>query len=370
MYIHDGQWLIEAAEIYQKVEELKIGKGALSVLPPAPDKASIIQPKEGQEETKLLDKCIRILANPDKVLYLHYNIADGVVSRSALAKSEILPETWVTISGTSDPYSISIRSEAEIKFLVGDVLSTNNLWGSQEFGSDMSTQGALTLMAVLDHVRRSWMISALNHVEPIGMFSLEDIRERLVDSQNEDFRWTLHFTEKHIPIPVKEMDFLDDLRPAMQELIDAGLVEEIDEEGDLFDITKEGEYLAEIERQAASRMVLSRVNQISEGEITYDIFTFIRGPLDLILYLLSGGNASFGALQPYDAEVIISEILDPSIKEDLQEIGVEGTPEREAEAKPEPEMAPEGARASFCSQCGNPVGPEALFCQNCGSKLG
>lgn len=388
MYTHDDQWIITAADASARLLEINGIRGILDVLP-KPDEnmvdSQVELPKETQGE--LFDTCLKVLANPNQTIYLHYNIADNLVSRSVLAASDLLPGIWVSLVGSADPYQISIRSEPELYFLMGDVLSVNNLLGSNEIGNHISTEAVLILMAILDHIKRAWMISALNHSEPITMFNLEDIRERLLDSENEDFRWTLLFAEKHLPFPIKEMGLIDNLEPVFLELVRTGLIEPVNEEATIFDLTKIGEFLAEVDRQAASQLILSH-SYVLEGEegTAYDIFTFTRGTFDLLLYTLSGARASFVTIQPEELNIILRRIFAmPYETEDGEETAAGDEMETEYEIEAGAGAEAEGKAVSedvtetgnkveaegelYCPNCKTKITDKDMFCRNCGLKL-
>lgn len=356
MYTHEGQWIVSADYLKQRLIEIQGTQGALNVLPTNPNPAQDIP----AENNPLLDTSIQILANPSKVLYLHYNIADSSVSRSSLASSDQMPGVWVTLSGSGDPYQISLRSEPELLYLIKDVLAVNKLNPVEDLGFDLSSQGALLFMAFLDLNRRQWLSSLLEHREALEIFSRAALEETLANSANNDYRWTLLFTEKQIPLALTDMDLMANLEPALTELLQLGLIEALDENNHTFELTKQGRYLAEIEKQAISKMVLSRLQVLEDQSIGQDIFTLVRGPFDLLLYLLSGANGSLATLNPYELEDILRLVLDID-----QRYGEEEDLNLEVETQDRFQSP----ALKNCPKCQNPAKEEDTYCRFCGNKL-
>ena len=284
--VNKEEWIVTAAELNQRFEGLSAERGVLDVLP-KPQAGSLLYGNYSGQTDDLFDRAVKVLANPKQVITINYTLADTVVGRPTLATSDLLPGVWVTLTNTCDPYQISLRSEPEIKFWLGDILAASSTVVTNQLGTDLSTAGLLTFLAALEHTKRSWMISALNHLEPITAFGIKDIEEQLSSAKADDFRWVLNLTDKLIPFPIAEMPFKDDLIPCVEELIGAELIEPLNNEKTLFELTTQGRFFSECNRLAASKLVLASSIFVSEEVgIAHDVFVFVRGPLDLIVYLM------------------------------------------------------------------------------------
>ena len=429
MYIHEEEWIITAAEMDALLKKNRWERGLLDVLPkvrpagtgeagtlPLPGLEQGQERERGQElaaspdgedRGQLLEACVRVLAKPGRAVRLHYNVADSTVSRCVVATSEILPGIWVSLAGSADPYRLSMRSDPELRFLISDVLSAAAGIRPTKIGCDFSTEAALTFMAILDQTRRSWLVSQLRHLEPVSLFSLEDVRNRLAEGSIEDFRWTLPLTEKLLPIPIREMTVVEDPRPALLELIEAGLIEPVNEDASIFDLTQPGRLLAEGDRQAASRLVLSQSFLLPEAAIAHDVMLLTRTPSDLLLILMSGEQASLSTLLPGDlsalleqvfaAPLIVEEpaaapeapeapepIVDQAAKPIPQAVAADMTAAAAASAPPAASVqpaapaqpavsvqpaAPAPPVRRFCTRCGSPLAEGARFCGKCGNKV-
>ncbi|NCC75855.1 MAG: hypothetical protein EOM08_05415 [Clostridia bacterium] len=319
MQFHQDEWIITFAEMDAIIEKAGLQRGSLDVLPPLVTASGLTAPltdgqeqqplSEGENHRQLLEACLSVLANPKRVVRLHYTVADSTISRSILATSDVLPGIWVSLAGSTDPFRLSLRSDPELRFLVHDILAAETAVHPTQIGCDFSTAAALVLLAALDQARRSWLVSLLRHLEPVSLFSLQDIKDRLAESAIEDFRWVLPLVEKLLPIPVRELFVSEDPRSALLELVEAGLIEPVNEEATVYDWTEAGRVLADGDRQAASRLVLSQSFHLPEGEIAHDVVSLIRTPLDLFLFLMSGAEASMSTLLPGDLAALLEQIF-------------------------------------------------------------
>lgn len=305
MQIENGEWKLTPDELTRAFALAGGSSGPLSLIPiPGEDASTAPDPRIDltEEQRTLFDLCLQVLGNPDQVLRMHYSLGDTRVSRSAMAESTQHPGTCVTLAQAGTNLRVSLRSPLELRMLVYDVLSVDNALLPTKLGCDLSTEAAATFLALLDQYRRSWMLSLLHHASPDVPLKLADVRERLQKAGMEDFRWSLNLTDKLLPIPVSDLKVAGDPGPALSELEEVGLVEALNGEKTLFEFTEAGEALAEGNKQAASRMVISRTTLSEEQEPLCDVFVLTRTPFDLFLILMSGGDASLSTLLPGDME--------------------------------------------------------------------
>lgn len=338
MQAHNDHWLISSSELAAHFAQNEGSRGKLFVFPETERTTEAGKVAESslseldKDQRALFDTCIDIMNNPAKVVHLHYNIADTRVSRSVVTASSELPGLWVTLGGSTDPLRLSTRSEGELRLLVTNVLSALQAdVRSTLLGCDLSTGAAIVFLAVLDQVRRSFLISMVRHLEPITVFSVEDIIDRLNEAGEEDFRWALSFVDKLLPIPVKEWNVVNDPRPALLELVQAEIIEAIDEDGNSFGLTEAGLLLAETYRMAESRVVMLSTYLTPEENMIQEVFFLFRSAIDLFLVQMSGAEASLVSMLPADLEKLLRYIFALPVIDDEsrteQSAQEEGAPE-------------------------------------------
>jgi hypothetical protein len=328
MLTHDEDWLIDSSELTKQLNNSGKIRGPLCFLPDkersitkdeADDVPNDILSGLNEDQRVLFDACLTTISNPVKVVQLDYNIVDVRVSHSVLSVSSELPGLWVTLGGLVDPLRLSTRSGEELRLLVSRVLSalSANVRATM-LGCDLSTEAALVFIAVLDHYRRSFLISMVQHIEPITIFSAEDIIDRLNESEEGDFRWALSFVNKLLPIPVKEWSVAKDPRPALLELVQAEIIKAVDDGGTSFDLTEAGLLLAETNRMAESRVVMLTAYLTPEEDLIQEVFFLFRSAIDLFLVQMSGAEASLVSMLPADLEKLLHYIFAiPKLQEKL-----------------------------------------------------
>ncbi len=333
MKIENGEWILTPSELAACFKETGNTPGELSLIPKSEeeiDRAKIAEERSTQTEEQLaiLDKCLKVLGDPHQIVLMHYNLADTTVSRSTLATSEELPGAWVTLAQTGKTMRLSFRSQLEIRNLIFEVLAADNTVRPTKMACDLSTAGALTFLALLDQYRRSWLISLIKHLEPVNLFTIEDIKERLNEAEVEDFRWSLPFTDKLLPIPIKEMAVAQDPRPGLLELVEAGIIEPVNEEATAFDITEAGQVFIDGNNQAACRLVLTQTYHTEEGEPAHDVFLLTRTSFDLFMVTMGGAEASLTTLLPGDLDLLVRHVFlmadsaeNDAEDEELEEVG-------------------------------------------------
>ncbi len=326
MLAHNEDWLINSSELAAHFTKNESSRGKLFIFPKAESTAEAGNVADSTlsalnaDQRAIFDTCLKVMNNPVKVVHLHYNIADTRVSRSVLTTSTEYPDFWVSLGGSTDPLRLSTRSDGELRLLVTNVLSALQAdIRATLLGCDLSTEAAIVFLAVLDQIRRSFLISMVRHLEPITIFSVDDIIDRLNESGEEDFRWALTFVDKLLPIPIKEWNVVKDPRPALLELVQAEIIEAIDEDGSSFGLTEAGYLLAETYRMAESRVVILTTYLTPDEEMIQEVFFLYRSAIDLILVQMSGAEASLVTMLPADLEKLLRYIFAvPFIDEDSE----------------------------------------------------
>lgn len=326
MQAHNEDWLINSSELAAHFAKNKSSRGKLFAFPEFDSTAEAVKMAEsalselGEDQRVIFDTCLKVMNNPNKVVHLHYNIADTRVSRSVVTASSEYPGLWVMLGGSNEPFRLSTRSEGELRLLVTNILSALQAEvRSTLLGCDLSTEAAIVFLAVLDQIRRSFLISLVRHLEPLAVFSLEDIIDRLNEAEKEDYRWALSFVDKLLPIPIKEWGVVKEPRPALLELIQAGIIEAIDEEGKSFGLTEAGCLLAETYRMAVSQVLMLTTFLTPEEEMVQEVFFLFRSATDLFLVQMSGAEASLVSMLPADLEKLLRYIFAMPMVEDASE---------------------------------------------------
>ena len=234
MQVEQGEWILN---------ERRDGRGGRGLRParPGPRRpARASSPPGGEAEAAvkafsaldptfkaLAERFLKALADPKKVVHFHNVVADEQVSRCLLAWHPDMGGAWVSLARSGDLRRISLRSEPELRFLVANALAADDALRPDRIAVNLSTPEALALLAILDQLRRARLISLLDHKEPVALFAPEDVQARLGEADVEDFRWTLPFLAKLLPLSVGDLAVTKDPRPALLALEKAGLVERV-----------------------------------------------------------------------------------------------------------------------------------------------
>ena len=368
------QWHFTMQELVSHMEISGIGRGELCLLPEAVSNApnsgrdAVTQKRSemAPEDLRLLEKCLGILADPDRLLHVHINLGDGVVSRLSLSHVQTSPGLWAGLRSEGDVHSILLYADSELKYAVIDSLAAQTPLGETKIGCDLSTPAALVFLAVLDQYKRSHMLSMLNHVEPISIFAKKNIEDLLAGSHIHDFRWMLPFTDKLMPLGINQLEVSGNAGEALIELTALGLIGNMDEDSKIFDLEPITLSIAEGYRRKISVAGIGHTVKLPTGDLVHDVFVLIRTPGDLLLTVMSGGEASLVGISALELQNLLDSLLTLPPSEETQ--SEEQTPTA-ADTK---EMTDDDEAAHperYCKACGVPAVAGAKFCRSCGSSL-
>lgn len=368
-------WRFSVQELLSHMEISGIGRGELCLLPETPQSTPVTgrdavarqRSEMAPEDLRLLDRCIGILAAPDRLLHVHINMGDGVVSRLSLGHAQTSPGLWAGLRREGDALSILLHADSELKYGIIDSLAAQTPLGETRIGCDLSTPAALVFLAALDQYKRSHILSMLNHVEPVTVFSREDIEQRLAGSHIHDFRWLLPLADKLMPLRIDQLAVSTDAGEALAELAALEIIGQMDEESRLFDLEPVTLSIAEGYRRKISVAGIGHTARIPTGELVHDVFVLIRTPGDLLLTVMSGGEASLAGISAEELQNLLDSLLTilPSAENQSEE-------ETSAAVAGTGEMTDAGEAANlkrFCKDCGAPAAAGAKFCRSCGGKL-
>lgn len=375
MMLSKTQWRFTVQELLYHMEISGIERGGLCLLPETledahkTDRDTVVQKRSemAQEDLGLFERCLGILADPDRLLHVHINLGDGVVSRLSLGHAQSSPGLWAGLRHEGDAHSILLHGDSELKYGIIDSLAAQTQLGETQIGCDLSTPAALAFLAVLDQYKRAHMLSMLNHVEPISVFSREDIEQRLAGSHIHDFRWLLTLTDKLMPLGINQLGVCGNAGEALAELAALEIIGNMDEVPRLFDLEPITLSIAEGYRQKISVAGIGHTAKLPEGELVHDVFVLIRTPGDLLLTVMSGGEASLVGISAEELQNLLDSLLINSPIKDTQ--GEEQSPVAAADTREITEAYEEANPKRFCKACGTVVAAGAKFCGSCGERL-
>ena len=318
MLVDQGEWILNESEMAAVGAAFGLRNGLLGALPDdLPDGQAA---KDAVQAFGALDpafralaeRCLRTLADPGKLVHFHSSVAEEQVSRCLLAWHADMGGAWVSLARSGDLRRVSFRSEAELRLLLADTLAADESLRPDRIAVSLSTPEALALLAAFDQLRRARFISLLNHKEPVTLFAAEDVQERLAEASVEDFRWTLPFLAKLLPLAVGDLAVTQDPRPALLALEKAGLLERLGTSGErvLCELTNAGAFLEAGFRESSAKAALS-VTVPLQGGVGHDVFLLVRSVFDLFLVSLSGGDAALSTILAGDLDEISKNIFAP-----------------------------------------------------------
>lgn len=318
MNLDQGEWILNEGEMAAVAAAFGLRNGTLGVLP---DK--LPTGPEAAEATKafgvldpafraLAERCLKALADPRKAVHFHSEVANEQVSRCLLAWHPDMGGAWVSLARTGDLRRVSLRSEAELRLLLANTLAADDSLRPDRIAVNLSTPEALALLAAFDQLRRARLISLLNHNEPVTLFAAEDVQARLAEASVEDYRWTLPFLAKLLPLPVGGLAVAKDPRPALLAIEKAGLIERLGTSGDrvVCELTSAGTFLEAGFRESSAKAALS-VTALVAGGLGHDVFLLVRSLFDLFLVSLSGGDAALSTILAGDLDELCKIIFAP-----------------------------------------------------------
>lgn len=376
------QWSFTGQELSFHMEVLGMERGQFCLIPETSEGESKISQDQivenrsemAPEDLRLLDMCIGILTDPDSLLSLHINLGDGALSRLSLASVQTSPGMWVGLRHEEEGYRILLHGDSELKEELIHSLVAQIPLGETQIGCDLSTPAALTFLGVLDQYKRSHIFSMLNNAEPISIFTKEDIERHLSTSDINDFRWLLPFTDKLMPLRINQLEVSENAKDALAELVALKIIENLDEESRTFDLEPITLSIAQGYRQNISVAGIGRTAKLARGELVHDVFVLIRTLGDLILMVLSGGEASLVGINGEELQNLLDSLLiNLPLEEDelAEQVPVEPVKVEEIPVKAEEirETSEATNLKRFCKTCGSPVNPGAKFCRSCGGKI-
>jgi len=364
MQIDQGDFILSEAELSAALNDVGRTPNAIGLG---------LGPVEGQEVARgigdSLDpslsadftRAMTTLVAPAKVAKLHYTIADESVSRSLLAWAPDADDDLIALVGTGANRRVSIRSQSSMRLLISRLLAANDTLIEEGISLFLSTGAILVFLAIAEHLRLVRYHAIQTHATPYNIFNHEEVEARLAAAGVEDFRWPLLFLDKVMPAPIAEALDSQDIDAAMDELILAGLVDQVDETAELqiYELAGPGVRICDALLHEVAKVALGVSAFRDDGVIGHEVMLLVRSGFDLFLFDLAGQQGAIASLG--------AGTLDEFIKHAL-----EAAPALPAgAAAPVVDTRPVAAHTSTirCANCGLSLPEGARFCSQCGAAV-
>lgn len=389
MRIDQGDYVLSDGELSAALNGTGRAPNALGLMPglvEGPEAAGGPGNATDESLSPEFTRAITTLVAPAKVAVLHYTIADESISRSFLAWPSGAGEDLVALVRTGANRRVSVRTLTAMRLFVARLLAANETLVESGVSLSLSTAAILVFLAIAEHVRLMRYHAMQVHAEPTAIFNQDEVQARLASAGVEDFRWPLLFLDKVMPVPIAQALTVQDVGAAIDELILAGLVDQVDESGELhiYELAGPGLRVCDALQHDVAKLALRVSAFRDDGEIGHEVMLLVRSGFDLFLFDLAGEQGTVASLGPGTLDALVSHALRRPAVLTVEAAGTVAAP-RPPAVQP---LAPAAtivrcpscgqvahATARYCSQCGAPLplppapvapGSPARFCPSCG----
>jgi len=342
--------------------------------------------KLSESDRSRLENVIYTLSAPLRLANLNYTIADELVSRQVLLWPAPPAEELIFLAGNGAELRAGVRSVFQIQTMIRSVLAAGDSLRHEPLNLSLSTLAVITLLAVLDQLRYARLHSQVFHEEPIDSFAVFELLARIEEAETEDFRWPLLFVEKVLPLEFISMFSEQDVIAGLQELIQAELVQALDDTSPatLYVLSSEGKVIADAVLHDVSKLLLSFSDILEDGEIGHDVMFFIRGSFSLFLFMMSGETGAITGMDGEQMQTFLKEVFVPPPEEAIAALSitepvetpkpsdgkaVSATPVVESAKNQQPAQKISSGQGRVCPYCQHPISDGAKFCRNCGRPV-
>jgi len=391
MITQENDFVLNDGELFELAEHLQPKNSRLAILPrqrPAL-KTAVLQEYSAlaPEKQAELDEIIRGLAHPMRLLRLHYSVADETISRQFIVWPGA-SDAVVTLARNGDVWRASQSTEFGVRSLVEEILGAGSSLRRDPFALGLSSMGVMVFLGVMEQMKYARLYSTLMSQDQDWNFTPEDILERMRQSVKEDFRWPLAMFEKVLPVEIMEVIAIEDVTRGLAELVKLELVEAVDDQGRIFELSDSGRMVADGILHEVSKAALCVTQCREDGVIGHDAALLVRASFYLFLFEISGEAGALAALDAEETDEYLKKTFEVPTPEIVAAAYMDsGTAQPEAS---EESQVPAAARtlagqapgtparvrtlapaepAAVCSNCGKPLGAEARFCQACGQPV-
>lgn len=335
MIIQDNDFLLSDAELYELGQHLRPARSRLALLPgqeAAAAPGEIVQEYEKLpvDRRQALEAIVGGLAYPVRFMRLHYSIADESISRQLIVWPKSGQEV-VTLVRNGSLWRASLNTEFGVRTLIKEVLGAGSHLRRDPFCLQVSSTATLVLLGILEQMHFARLYATLMNHAPEETFKAQDVLERMRQAAKEDFRWPLAMFEKVLPVRPFENVQIEEVQAGLDELVQRALVEAIDDQGRLFELTAEGRLVADGVVHEVSKAALCVTQCRPDGVIGHDAALLVRSSFYLFLFELSGEAGVLATLDEEGADGFLAKTMQ------APEAGVVAA----AALPPEPQAVPE-----------------------------
>lgn len=311
-----------------------------------------------------LERAIAALISPVKVARFHYTVADESISRSFLAWSAGTDDELIALVKTGENRRISARSQSSMRLLISRLLAANDTLVEEGISLLLSSGAILVFLAIAEHLRMVRYHAIQTHAAPSNFFNQAEVEARLAEAAIEDFRWPLLFLDKVMPAPIAGALTPQDVRVAIDELMLAGLVDQVDESGELqvFELAGPGVRICDALLHEVGKVALGMSAFRDDGEIGHEVMLLVRSGFDLFLFDFAGQQGAIASLGANGLDELLKHAMRPA---SVQPSGAAGTVEVAQQAATQ-SATPSSIR---CATCGLALPDGARFCSQCGTAV-
>ena len=335
MIIQDNDFLLSDAEFFELGQHIRPERSRLALLPGEEPVApsSVLQDYEQMPDDKRrnLDAIVHGLAYPVRFMRLHYSIADESISRQLI----VWPKSGsavVTLARNGSVWRASLNTAFGVRTLIKEVLGAGSNLRRDPFCLAVSSTAALVLLGILEQMHFARLYATLMNQAPDEVFKAEDVLERMRQSTKEDFRWPLAMFEKVLPVRPFENVQIEEVHEGLGELVKCGLVEAIDDKGLLYELTVEGDLVADGVVHEVSKVALCVTQCRPDGVIGHDAALLVRSSFYLFLFELAGEAGVLATLSEEGADGFLAKTMEVP---DAEVVASARPPEPAAPIEPE-----------------------------------
>ncbi len=335
-----------------------------------------------KSDQSCLESIISALSAPLRLVNMNYTVADESISRQILAWPLAPTEELVFLAGNGVEWRVGTRSYFQIQSIIQGVLAAGDNLRREPLNQSFSTVAVVTFLAMLDQLRYARLHSQLLHEDPIDSVAIFELLARIEEAETDDFRWSLPFVEKGLPLEFTSMFSEQNVIDGLQELIQTGLVQALDDTvpATLYALTTQGKVVADTVLHDVSKLLLTFSDAMEEGETGHDVMFFVRGSFGLFLFMMSGESGVITGMDGEQLKSFLEEIFIPPPEEAAAALNLTQTADAQPTSeettdttsvieplKTQQEYAPRSGKV--CQYCQNPISDKAKFCDTCGKPV-